>query len=147
MEASSHGLDQHRLDGVRLAAAGFTNITRDHLDYHADFEAYFAAKLGLFERVLPRRGTAVINLDDPHGPRVRRIAKARGQRLLTVGRAEGCALRLIGQRFDATGQELLFAWGGRSHKVAARPDRRLPGAERAGRGRARHRLGQRRRRR
>ena len=46
MEASSHGLDQRRLDGVRLAAAGFTNITRDHLDYHADFEAYFAAKLG-----------------------------------------------------------------------------------------------------
>jgi UDP-N-acetylmuramoyl-L-alanyl-D-glutamate--2,6-diaminopimelate ligase len=117
MEASSHGLDQFRLDGVRLAAAGFTNISRDHLDYHADFEAYFDAKLGLFERVLPRQGTAVINLDDPHGPRVRRIAKARGQSLVTVGKAEGCDLRLIGQRFDATGQELLFAWGGRSHKV------------------------------
>jgi UDP-N-acetylmuramoyl-L-alanyl-D-glutamate--2,6-diaminopimelate ligase len=117
MEASSHGLDQFRLDGVRLAAAGFTNISRDHLDYHADFEAYFDAKLGLFERVLPRQGTAVINLDDPHGPRVRRIAKARGQTLVTVGKAEGCDLRLIGQRFDATGQELLFAWGGRSHKV------------------------------
>ena len=82
MEASSHGLDQRRLDGVRLAAAGFTNITRDHLDYHPDFEAYFRAKLALFERVLPRHGTAVVNLDDPHGPRVRRIAKARGQRLL-----------------------------------------------------------------
>ncbi len=117
MEASSHGLDQHRLDGVHLAAAGFTNITRDHLDYHADFEGYFAAKLALFERVLPRRGAAVINLDDPHGPRVRRIAKARGQRLITVGRAEGCTLRVIGQRFDATGQELLYAWGGRSHKA------------------------------
>jgi UDP-N-acetylmuramoyl-L-alanyl-D-glutamate--2,6-diaminopimelate ligase len=117
MEASSHGLDQCRLDGVRLAAAGFTNISRDHLDYHADFEAYFAAKLGLFERVLPKQGTAVVNLDDPHGPRVRRIVKARGQRLITVGRAEGCDLRLIGQRFDATGQEVLFAWDGRSHKV------------------------------
>jgi len=117
MEASSHGLDQGRLDGVRLAAAGFTNITRDHLDYHADFEAYFAAKLELFERVLPRQGTAVVNLDDPHGPRVRRIAAARGQTLLTVGKAEGCALRLIGQRFNSSGQELLFAWEGRTHKA------------------------------
>ncbi len=117
MEASSHGLDQRRLDGVELAAAAFTNITRDHLDYHLDFEAYFAAKLALFERVLPRRGTAVVNLDDPHGPRVRRIAKGRGQRLLTVGRAEGCALRVLAQRFDATGQELLFAWEGRSHRA------------------------------
>ena len=94
MEASSHGLDQFRLDGVYLAAAGFTNFTRDHLDYHPDFETYFEAKLGLFERVLPKRGTAVINLDDPHGPRVRRIATARGQRVLTVGRAERCDLRL-----------------------------------------------------
>jgi len=117
MEASSHGLDQFRLDGVRLAAAGFTNITRDHLDYHPDFEAYFAAKLGLFDRVLPRQGTAVVNLDDPYGPRVRRIVKARGQKLLTVGRAEGCDLRLLGQRFDASGQELLFSWDKRSHKV------------------------------
>jgi UDP-N-acetylmuramoyl-L-alanyl-D-glutamate--2,6-diaminopimelate ligase len=117
MEASSHGLDQHRLDGVRLAAAGFTNLSRDHLDYHADFDRYFAAKLGLFERVLPRGATAVINLDDPHGAQVREIVEARSQRVLTVGRAEGCELRLIGQRFDATGQELLFAWGGRSHRV------------------------------
>lgn len=117
MEASSHGLDQSRLDGVRLVAAGFTNITRDHLDYHPDFEAYFAAKLGLFERVLPRQGTAVVNLDDPHGPRVRTIAKGRGQAVLTVGRAQGCDLRILGQRFDATGQELLFAWGGRSQKA------------------------------
>ena len=59
----------------------------------------------------------VVNLDDPHGPRVRRIARERGQKLIGVGRAEGCELRLLGQRFDATGQELLFAWGGKSHKV------------------------------
>ena len=117
MEASSHGLDQHRLDGVRLAAAGFTNITRDHLDYHADAEAYLAAKRGLFERVLPRGGTAVINVDDPRGPELVAVAKARGQRVIAVGRAEGSELRLIGQRFDATGQDLLFAWAGRSHKA------------------------------
>ena len=82
-----------------------------------DFEAYLAAKLGLFERVLPRGATAVINLDDPAGARVRAVAEARGQRVLAVGRAEGSELRLIGQRFDATGQELLFAWGGRSHRA------------------------------
>lgn len=117
MEASSHGLDQCRLDGVRLLAAAFTNITRDHLDYHPDFEAYFAAKLALFDRVLPRQGTAVVNLDDPHGPRVRTLARGRGQQVLTVGRAQGCDLRILGQRFDATGQELLYAWAGRSQKA------------------------------
>jgi UDP-N-acetylmuramoyl-L-alanyl-D-glutamate--2,6-diaminopimelate ligase len=57
MEASSHGLEQRRLDGVHLAAAAFTNISRDHLDYHPDFDAYLAAKRGLFARVLPRGGT------------------------------------------------------------------------------------------
>jgi UDP-N-acetylmuramoyl-L-alanyl-D-glutamate--2,6-diaminopimelate ligase len=113
MEASSHGLDQRRLDGVRLAAAGFTNITRDHLDYHPDFEAYFAAKLGLFTRVLPRGAAAVVNLDDPHGAQVAEAAKARGQRLITLGRAEDCDLRLVAQRFDGTGQEAFFVWNGR----------------------------------
>jgi UDP-N-acetylmuramoyl-L-alanyl-D-glutamate--2,6-diaminopimelate ligase len=117
MEASSHGLDQFRLDGVRLIAAGFTNLSRDHLDYHGDLESYFQAKLGLFERVLPRQGTAVINLDDPHGIRVREVAQACGQAVITVGREAGNDLRLIGQRFDATGQEVLYSWGGASHKT------------------------------
>ncbi len=117
MEASSHGLDQHRLDGVHLAAAAFTNISRDHLDYHADFKAYRAAKLGLFERVLPRRGTAVINVDDREGDRFRSAARARGASVIAVGRGEGCDLRLLGQRFDATGQETLYAWGGRAHRA------------------------------
>jgi UDP-N-acetylmuramoyl-L-alanyl-D-glutamate--2,6-diaminopimelate ligase len=115
MEASSHGLDQHRLDGVRLAAAGFTNLTRDHLDYHPDIEAYFAAKLGLFTRVLPRGGAAVVNLDDPAGPRVAAAARARGQRVIGVGRGPGCDLRLTAQRFDATGQEARWEWAGRAH--------------------------------
>ena len=65
MEASSHGLDQRRLDGVRIKAAGFANFTQDHLDYHKTFDAYFQAKAGLFDRVLPDDGTAVINIDDP----------------------------------------------------------------------------------
>lgn len=111
MEASSHGLDQRRLDGVELRAAGFTNFTQDHLDYHESFEAYFDAKAGLFARVLPEEGTAVINLDDPKGVDMASIAKARGCGVLTVGR-DGGDLHLRGQRFDATGQEILFAWQG-----------------------------------
>jgi UDP-N-acetylmuramoyl-L-alanyl-D-glutamate--2,6-diaminopimelate ligase len=63
IEASSHGLDQHRLDGIRLSAAGFTNLTHEHLDYHASMEDYFAAKARLFESLLPQGGTAVVNAD------------------------------------------------------------------------------------
>ena len=69
MEASSHGLEQRRLDGVRLIAAGFTNFSQDHLDYHETFEAYFAAKSGLFTRVLTDTGVAVVNIDIPRGLR------------------------------------------------------------------------------
>ena len=86
MEASSHGLAQRRVDGVRLRAAGFTNLSQDHLDYHADFEEYFEAKAGLFERVLPEDGTAVINIDDAWGPRMAEVADDRGQDVLTIGR-------------------------------------------------------------
>ncbi|SDE46859.1 UDP-N-acetylmuramoylalanyl-D-glutamate--2,6-diaminopimelate ligase [Salipiger thiooxidans] len=112
MEASSHGLDQRRLDGVQLRAAGFTNFSQDHLDYHADFEEYFAAKAGLFARVLPEEGTAVVNIDDARGIDMLAIAKARGQETLTVGDSLGADLRLLGQRFDATGQELRLSWHG-----------------------------------
>ena len=112
MEASSHGLEQRRLDGVSLRAAGFTNFTQDHLDYHASFEAYFAAKAGLFRRVLPEDGVAVVNLDDPRGPEMRAIAAARGQRVMTVGHGVG-DLSLLAQRFDATGQEVRFSFGGK----------------------------------
>jgi UDP-N-acetylmuramoyl-L-alanyl-D-glutamate--2,6-diaminopimelate ligase len=106
MEASSHGLDQRRLDGVRLTAAAFTNFTQDHLDYHGTFEAYFSAKAGLFDRVLAEDGVAVINANDPRGADVAEIAADRGQAVLRVGHAPGCDLRIIGQRFDATGQDL-----------------------------------------
>jgi UDP-N-acetylmuramoyl-L-alanyl-D-glutamate--2,6-diaminopimelate ligase len=112
MEASSHGLAQRRLDGVTLTAAGFTNFTQDHLDYHHSFDEYFAAKAGLFDRVLPEDGVAVINIDDPRGADMATIAGARGQDVLLVGRAERADLRLLGQRFDATGQELRFSFCG-----------------------------------
>ena len=116
MEASSHGLEQRRLDGVELVAAGFSNFTQDHLDYHESFEAYFAAKAGLFRRVLPPEGTAVLNLDDPKGPEVRAIAAARGQTVLTVGQGVG-DLSLLNQRFDATGQDLRFSCRGKVHQA------------------------------
>lgn len=111
MEASSHGLAQRRLDGVHLTAAGFTNFSQDHLDYHESFEDYFAAKAGLFARVLPEDGTAVINIDDPRGVDMLAIAHARGQEVITVGR-DASDLCLENQRFDATGQDVRFKWRG-----------------------------------
>ena len=116
MEASSHGLEQRRLDGVQLRAAGFSNFTQDHLDYHETFEAYFAAKAGLFRRVLPEDGTAVINLDDDHGAQMRAIAAARGQTVITTGHGLG-DLNLLAQRFDATGQDVRFAWKDKLHQT------------------------------
>jgi len=113
MEASSHGLQQRRLDGVRLAAAGFSNFSQDHLDYHASFEEYFDAKAGLFSRVLSEDGVAVINIDDPRGPDMAAIAAARGQEVLTVGGAEGADLRVLAHSFAPTGQVLRFEWHGR----------------------------------
>lgn len=86
IEASSHGLDQHRLDGVVIAAAGFTNITRDHMDYHPTFDHYLTAKLRLFTEVVKEDGVAVINADAEHADRFIAAAEARGLRLITVGR-------------------------------------------------------------
>lgn len=110
MEASSHGLDQRRLDGVRLRAAGFTNLTQDHLDYHHTMEAYAEAKAGLFTRLLPEDGVAVINLNGAGGPDLLALCQGRGLQTLTVGRAPGADLRITGQRYDATGQDLRFDW-------------------------------------
>ncbi|SFA70681.1 UDP-N-acetylmuramoylalanyl-D-glutamate--2,6-diaminopimelate ligase [Poseidonocella pacifica] len=115
MEASSHGLAQRRLDGVHLKAAGFTNFTQDHLDYHTSFDDYFAAKAGLFDRVLPDDGIGVLNIDDPKGAELAGIVADRGQDLLTVGRSAGADLRLLAQRFDATGQEIRFSFEDRAY--------------------------------
>jgi UDP-N-acetylmuramoyl-L-alanyl-D-glutamate--2,6-diaminopimelate ligase len=117
MEASSHGLDQRRLDGVRLAAAGFTNFSQDHLDYHGTMHAYFEAKMGLFTRLLPPDGWAVVNLDDPKGPMVAEIAYDAGVSVLGTGRRSEADLRLLGQRFDATGQEMRFDFAGQTFQT------------------------------
>nr|WP_323777192.1 UDP-N-acetylmuramoyl-L-alanyl-D-glutamate--2,6-diaminopimelate ligase [Amylibacter sp.] len=114
MEASSHGLDQRRLDGVWLTAAAYTNFTQDHLDYHDTFEAYFNAKAGLFSRVLPPEGSAVINIDDAKGDELVKIATARGQDVVTIGTGTG-DLQILSGRFDATGQEVRFSWRGEIH--------------------------------
>lgn len=86
MEASSHGLDQHRLDGVRLAAAAFTNLGRDHMDYHPTVEDYHAAKLRLFRNLLPEGAPAIIFADDPWSQATIDAAKSAGNQVLTVGR-------------------------------------------------------------
>ena len=111
MEASSHGLAQRRLDAVDLTAAAFTNITRDHLDYHADFEDYFSAKAGLFERVLRPDGVAVLNNEDPASSKLAAFTQARGGRLILVGRNEDADIQLTAQRFDAAGQDIRFVFG------------------------------------
>jgi UDP-N-acetylmuramoyl-L-alanyl-D-glutamate--2,6-diaminopimelate ligase len=117
MEASSHGLDQRRLEGVTLRAAGFTNFTQDHLDYHETFEAYFAAKARLFTEVLGADGTAVINIDDPKGEELTYLATGAGQSLLRVGRSEAADIRLTAQRYDATGQDLRFEYNGKTYQT------------------------------
>ncbi len=86
MEASSHGLDQSRLDGVRLAAAGFTNLGRDHMDYHPTVESYMAAKMRLFDTLMPKGAPAVIFSDDAWSDEAIRVAKASGLDVRTVGR-------------------------------------------------------------
>jgi UDP-N-acetylmuramoyl-L-alanyl-D-glutamate--2,6-diaminopimelate ligase len=93
LEASSHGLDQHRLDGLKLKAAAFTNLGHDHLDYHPGVEAYLAAKLRLFTEVLPPDGVAVVNADSEHADAVIAAARDAGRQVMTVGKA-GQALAL-----------------------------------------------------
>jgi UDP-N-acetylmuramoyl-L-alanyl-D-glutamate--2,6-diaminopimelate ligase len=117
MEASSHGLDQFRLDGVKIAAAGFTNITRDHMDYHQTFEKYLAAKLRLFRELVDEGGVAVVNLDADHAGDFLAAAKGRRLRSFTVGE-KGESLRLVTRTPHAAGQELTLRYQGREHKIA-----------------------------
>ena len=116
LEASSHGLDQHRLDGVRVAAAGFTNLSRDHLDYHPTIEAYLAAKLRLFEELAAPGSSAVINVDDAHAAAVVAAAERRGLRLLSVGRL-GSGIRLVDTSIDGFAQRLRLSYSDRMHTI------------------------------
>ena len=115
-EASSHGLSQYRTEGLPVAAAAFTNFSRDHLDYHGTMEAYFEAKMRLFDEVLEPDGTAVVWADDPRSLDVVARCKARGLRVLTVGK-NGETLRLIERTPTQLGQRLTVEAEGRTHSI------------------------------
>jgi UDP-N-acetylmuramoyl-L-alanyl-D-glutamate--2,6-diaminopimelate ligase len=115
-EASSHGLDQYRLDGVRISAGGFTNLSRDHLDYHPDLAHYLGAKLRLFGDLVPSGGAAVISADHDCSEQVIAVARARGLRLITVGtNADGAGegIRLEAVTIDGFAQHLVLEHHGR----------------------------------
>jgi UDP-N-acetylmuramoyl-L-alanyl-D-glutamate--2,6-diaminopimelate ligase len=114
-EASSIGIDQFRLDGVSIRAAAFTNLTRDHLDYHGTMETYFKSKLRLFTDILPKDGVAVINMDAPQAQEVASAAQARGQRIIGLGRG-GKELTLTQQKPLPHGQYIDFTLFG--HRYA-----------------------------
>ncbi len=115
-EASSHGLDQYRTEGVPVKAAAFTNLSHDHLDYHGDMDAYLAAKMRLFREVVDPDGVAVIWADDLWSAAAEYEAKQRGLRIMTVGR-EGEALRLVAREPTQLGQSLTIAAGPLAQKV------------------------------
>lgn len=117
LEASSHGLEQARLDGVDLQAAAFTNLTRDHLDYHGTLDAYRTAKLSLFDRVMGAGGTAVLNLNSPEFEAFRAAAARRRHRILTYGSLPNADLRIAERHALPTGQRLQVIAAGRSHTV------------------------------
>ena len=116
MEASSHGLDQFRLDGVRLRAAGFTNLSRDHLDYHGTMAAYLAAKARLFDEVLAADGIAVLNADIPEFDVLAGRCRAAGRRYVSYGDA-GQELRLLKHELLSEGQRLTLSVFGQPHSL------------------------------
>ena len=116
LEASSHGLDQYRLDGVEVAAAGFTNLTRDHLDYHPSIEHYLAAKLRLFKEIVHDGGVAVVNVDSDYAASFVEVANDRRLKLISVG-VEGETLRLTDRVARDDGQTLKIVCQGKNYSV------------------------------
>ena len=115
-EASSHGLSQFRTEGLPVHAAAFTNLSRDHLDYHGTMEAYLEAKLRLFSEVVEPNGTAVVWMDDPASTRVAEIAVERGLRLITLGQ-KGESLKIVGRQPTQLGQTLTIEAEGKIHTI------------------------------
>lgn len=115
-EASSHGLDQHRLDGVRVSAGAFTNLSRDHMDYHPTVEHYLAAKLRLFTDLVVDGGAAVIAADHDHSAAVIEAARLRRLRIMTVGRS-GEAIQLLAAAVDGFAQKLTLEHDGKQYQV------------------------------
>jgi len=117
LEASSHGLDQFRLDGIHLAAAAFTNLTRDHLDYHRDMARYFAAKTRLFGELLPVNGTAVLNTDLAEGRTLLALCRKRGIKVLRFGTGEMADLRLLSAKPQGAGLAIKITVMGAPHAL------------------------------
>ena len=115
-EASSHGLSQFRTEGLPVQAGAFTNLSRDHLDYHGTMEAYLEAKLRLFSEVIEPDGAAVVWMDDPASTRVAEIASERGLSLITIGQ-KGETLKLVGREPTQLGQTLTVEAGGKAHII------------------------------
>ena len=116
LEASSHGLDQKRLDGVALSGGAFTNLSRDHLDYHPDEESYFRAKLRLFSELLPPGAPAVVAADTPAAARVVAAAGARGLRVLTVGKRDE-TIRIVRAERESFASRLSLAYAGAAYHL------------------------------
>lgn len=116
MEASSHGLDQYRLDGVKVTAAAFTNLSRDHLDYHQTMDEYFAAKARLFSDVLERQGRAVLNADDEYFGRMAKVSVNAGHKIVTFGE-KGDDLKLISRTPRPNGQDVGLEVFGRRYDI------------------------------
>jgi len=116
-EASSHGLDQYRAEGVPVRAAAFTNFSRDHLDYHPDMDAYFAAKMRLFDEIIEPDGTAVVWTADPKSVQVIEHAKKRGLNIMTVG-PDAETIALVSRASTPLGQSLVIRYAGKEHKLS-----------------------------
>ncbi|MBR0825912.1 UDP-N-acetylmuramoyl-L-alanyl-D-glutamate--2,6-diaminopimelate ligase [Bradyrhizobium manausense] len=118
-EASSHGLDQYRLDGVRVSAGGFTNLTRDHMDYHPTVAHYLAAKLRLFRDLIPQGGAAVISADHECSAEAIKAARAKGLRVMAVGRNgdAGEGIRLVSAEVDGFAQKLAVEHRGKRYSI------------------------------
>lgn len=116
IEASSHGLDQYRLDGVFVRAAAFTNLTRDHMDYHRTFEDYLNAKLRLFREVVAEGGVAVVNCDAEHADAFIKAARKRALTLITTGE-RGETIRLVSRQEKGEAQALLIGYQGKTYPV------------------------------
>ncbi len=117
VEASSHGLAQFRLDGVRIAAAAFTNLTRDHLDYHGDMAAYRAAKDRLFAELLAPAGAAILNADSPEFERLTALCREHGHRVIGYGAAASAEFRLIERHPTHNGQLVGLSVFGDRHEI------------------------------
>jgi UDP-N-acetylmuramoyl-L-alanyl-D-glutamate--2,6-diaminopimelate ligase len=116
LEASSHGLDQRRLDGIRIVAAAFTNLGRDHMDYHATVADYLAAKLRLFSVILPAEGTAVVDMDGAYAEEALNAGRRRGADVIRVGR-NGNEIRITGIEAAGFRQRLRFEGFGKPYDV------------------------------